>query len=82
MSLQVIGNVEAGAKVVLWSETRLPIQTWSVQLSSSPICSLTFPDMLLDVKGEKDNDSLFPWLQWKHKCKARYSPSKKFLYYY
>ncbi|KAF5891860.1 serine-rich adhesin for platelets-like, partial [Clarias magur] len=49
MSLQVVGNVEPGAKVVLWSESRTPIQTWSAKLDG-PISSLTFPGLLLDVK--------------------------------
>ncbi|XP_053370303.1 beta/gamma crystallin domain-containing protein 1 [Clarias gariepinus] len=55
MSLQVVGNVEPGAKVVLWSETRNPVQTWSAKLDG-PISSLTFPDLLLDVKGGKTYD--------------------------
>ncbi|XP_037400787.1 beta/gamma crystallin domain-containing protein 2 [Pygocentrus nattereri] len=55
MSLQVMGNVESGAKVVLWSETRTPIQTWSAQLSGA-ISSLTFPGLLLDIKGGKTYD--------------------------
>ncbi|XP_060748146.1 uncharacterized protein crybg2 [Tachysurus vachellii] len=55
MSLQVVGNVEPGAKVVLWSETRTPIQMWSAKLSG-PISSLTFPGLLLDVKGGKTYD--------------------------
>ncbi|XP_072550444.1 beta/gamma crystallin domain-containing protein 2 [Salminus brasiliensis] len=55
MSLQVMGNVESGAKVVLWSETRTPVQTWSAQLSGA-ISSLTFPGLVLDVKGGKTYD--------------------------
>ncbi|XP_045077806.1 beta/gamma crystallin domain-containing protein 1-like [Coregonus clupeaformis] len=55
MSLQVMGNVEAGAKVVLWSETRQPVQTWSAQMRGT-ICSLTFPGMVLDIKGGKQYD--------------------------
>lgn len=51
MSLQVVGNVEPGAKVLMWSETRTPVQTWSAKLSGS-IASLTFPGLLLDVKGK------------------------------
>ncbi|XP_076850901.1 uncharacterized protein crybg2 [Brachyhypopomus gauderio] len=50
MSLQVIGNVESGAKVVLWSETRTPVQMWSTKLTGA-ISSLTFPGMVLIVKG-------------------------------
>lgn len=50
MSLQVMGNVEPGAKAVLWSETRQPLQTWTTQMRGL-ITSLTFPGMVLDVKG-------------------------------
>lgn len=55
MSLQVMGNVESGAKVVLWTETRVPVQTWSAQLSGT-ISSITFPGMVLDIKGGKQYD--------------------------
>ncbi|KAM9419880.1 uncharacterized protein ACWYII_022751 [Salvelinus alpinus] len=55
MSLQVMGNVEAGAKVVLWSEARQPVQNWSAQLKGA-IPSLTFPGMVLDIKGGKQYD--------------------------
>ncbi|KAM9340208.1 uncharacterized protein crybg2 [Symphorus nematophorus] len=55
MSLQVMGNVEPGAKVVLWSETRQPLQTWTAHMSGL-ITSLTFPGMVLDVKGGKTYD--------------------------
>ncbi|KAL7381515.1 hypothetical protein ABVT39_007016 [Epinephelus coioides] len=55
MSLQVMGNIEPGAKVVLWSETRQPIQTWAAQMSGL-ITSLTFPGCVLDVKGGKTYD--------------------------
>ncbi|XP_056153976.1 beta/gamma crystallin domain-containing protein 2-like [Lampris incognitus] len=55
MSLQVMGNIEPAAKVVLWSETRQPIQTWKAQMRGS-IISLTFPGMVLDVKGGKTYD--------------------------
>ncbi|XP_046874555.1 beta/gamma crystallin domain-containing protein 1 isoform X3 [Hypomesus transpacificus] len=58
MSLQVMGNVEAGAKVVLWSETRQPVQTWSAQMSGA-VVSLTFPGMVLDIKGGKTYDKNF-----------------------
>lgn len=50
MSLQVMGNVEPAAKVVLWTETRQPIQTWTAEMKGL-ISSLTFPGMVLDVKG-------------------------------
>uniref|UniRef100_UPI003AAB1863 beta/gamma crystallin domain-containing protein 2-like n=1 Tax=Centroberyx gerrardi TaxID=166262 RepID=UPI003AAB1863 len=55
MSLQVMGNIEPAAKVVLWSETRQPIQTWTAQTRGT-IASLTFPGMVLDVKGGKTYD--------------------------
>uniref|UniRef100_A0A671MJ21 Serine-rich adhesin for platelets-like n=1 Tax=Sinocyclocheilus anshuiensis TaxID=1608454 RepID=A0A671MJ21_9TELE len=55
MSLQVMGNVESGAKVVLWTETRVPVQTWSAQVSGT-ISSVTFPGMVLDIKGGKTYD--------------------------
>ncbi|KAK2920895.1 beta/gamma crystallin domain-containing protein 1 [Channa argus] len=55
MSLQVMGNVEPGAKVVLWTETRQPLQTWTAQMTGL-ITSVTFPGMVLDVKGGKTYD--------------------------
>lgn len=55
MSLQVMGNIEPAAKVVLWTETRQPIQTWTAQMKGL-ITSLTFPGMVLDVKGGKSYD--------------------------
>ncbi|XP_075995421.1 uncharacterized protein crybg2 [Genypterus blacodes] len=55
MSLQVMGNVEPAAKVVLWSETRQPIQTWMAKMRGT-IVSSTFPGMVLDVKGGKVYD--------------------------
>ncbi|XP_041867387.1 beta/gamma crystallin domain-containing protein 1 [Melanotaenia boesemani] len=55
MSLQVMGDVEPGAKVVLWTETRQPIQTWTAQMKGL-ISSQTFPGMVLDVKGGKTYD--------------------------
>lgn len=51
MSLQVIGPAGKGAKAVLWSETRMPRQTWSVD-SQGRIHSQMFEDMILDIKGE------------------------------
>jgi len=51
MSLQVIGPAGKGAKAVLWSETRMPRQTWSID-SQGRIHSQMFEDMILDVKGE------------------------------
>ncbi|XP_074542836.1 uncharacterized protein crybg2 [Halichoeres trimaculatus] len=55
MSLQVMGNIEPAAKVVLWTETRQPIQTWTAKMKGL-ISSLTFPGMVLDVKGGKTYD--------------------------
>ncbi|XP_044192441.1 uncharacterized protein crybg2 [Thunnus albacares] len=55
MNLQVMGNIEPGAKLVLWTETRQPIQTWTAQMSGL-IVSLTFPGMVLDIKGGKTYD--------------------------
>ncbi|XP_032391462.1 uncharacterized protein crybg2 [Etheostoma spectabile] len=55
MSLQVMGNIEPAAKVVLWAETRQPTQTWTAQMRG-PIASLTFPGCVLDVKGGKTYD--------------------------
>ena len=56
-----MGNVEAGAKVVLWSETRQPVQTWSAQMSGA-VVSLTFPGMVLDIKGITDTEQTHPAL--------------------
>ncbi|CAN9504228.1 unnamed protein product [Ophioblennius macclurei] len=55
MALQVMGNVEPAAKVVLWTETRQPIQSWAAQ-TAGLITSLTFPGFVLDVKGGKTYD--------------------------
>ncbi|XP_036000710.1 LOW QUALITY PROTEIN: beta/gamma crystallin domain-containing protein 2 [Fundulus heteroclitus] len=55
MCLQVMGSVEPAAKVVLWNETRQPIQTWSAKMSGL-ISSVTFPGMVLDVKGGRTYD--------------------------
>ncbi|XP_078124592.1 uncharacterized protein crybg2 [Sander vitreus] len=55
MSLQVMGNIEPAAKVVLWVETRQPTQTWTAQMRGL-ITSLTFPGCVLDVKGGKTYD--------------------------
>ncbi|XP_034560244.1 uncharacterized protein crybg2 [Notolabrus celidotus] len=55
MSLQVMGNIEPAAKVVLWSVTRQPIQNWTAKMRGL-ISSLTFPGLVLDVKGGKTYD--------------------------
>uniref|UniRef100_A0A8D2JFX0 Crystallin beta-gamma domain containing 2 n=1 Tax=Varanus komodoensis TaxID=61221 RepID=A0A8D2JFX0_VARKO len=62
MSLQVIGPAAQGAKVVLWSESRVPRQTWRID-SFGRICSQMFEDKLLDVKGGRsyDRDHAILW---------------------
>ncbi|XP_016159167.1 PREDICTED: absent in melanoma 1-like protein [Ficedula albicollis] len=62
MSLQVIGPAGKGAKAVLWSETRMPRQTWRVD-SQGRIHSQMFEDMVLDVKGGRsyDRDHAVVW---------------------
>uniref|UniRef100_A0ACB8FSG4 Uncharacterized protein n=1 Tax=Sphaerodactylus townsendi TaxID=933632 RepID=A0ACB8FSG4_9SAUR len=50
MSLQVIGPAKMGAKVVLWSETRTPKQTWLID-SFGRIYSQMFENLIVDVKG-------------------------------
>lgn len=51
MSLQVIGPPSTGSKAVLWAESRLPRQTWSIS-ESGHICSQMFEGRTLDVKGK------------------------------
>uniref|UniRef100_A0A8C3ELW9 Crystallin beta-gamma domain containing 2 n=1 Tax=Corvus moneduloides TaxID=1196302 RepID=A0A8C3ELW9_CORMO len=62
MSLQVIGPAGRAAKAVLWSESRMPRQTWSVD-SRGRIHSQMFEDMILDVKGGRtyDRDHAIIW---------------------
>uniref|UniRef100_G1MPU1 Crystallin beta-gamma domain containing 2 n=1 Tax=Meleagris gallopavo TaxID=9103 RepID=G1MPU1_MELGA len=62
MSLQVIGPAGKGAKAVLWSETRMPRQAWSIN-SQGQIHSQMFEDMILDVKGGRsyDRDHAIIW---------------------
>ncbi|XP_034269431.1 beta/gamma crystallin domain-containing protein 2 isoform X2 [Pantherophis guttatus] len=62
MSLQVIGAAAKGTKVVLWSESRMPRQTWRID-SSGRICSQMFEDKVLDVKGGRtyDQDHAVLW---------------------
>nr|XP_056702423.1 beta/gamma crystallin domain-containing protein 2-like [Euleptes europaea] len=55
MSLQVIGPAKMGTKVVLWSETRTPRQTWRID-SFGRICSQMFENMVVDVKGGQTYD--------------------------
>ncbi|XP_015266700.1 PREDICTED: absent in melanoma 1-like protein [Gekko japonicus] len=62
MSLQVIGPGKIGTKVVLWSETRMPRQTWRID-SFGRICSQMFDNMIVDVKGGQayDRDHAILW---------------------
>ncbi|XP_054395569.1 beta/gamma crystallin domain-containing protein 2 isoform X3 [Pongo abelii] len=62
MSLQVIGPPSSGSKVVLWAESRLPRQTWSIS-ESGHICSQMFEGQILDVKGGRgyDRDHVVLW---------------------
>ncbi|XP_062450105.1 beta/gamma crystallin domain-containing protein 2 [Rhea pennata] len=62
MSLQVIGPAGKGAKAVLWSENRMPRQTWSID-SLGRIHSQMFEDMILDIKGGRsyDRDHAIIW---------------------
>ncbi|XP_036991849.2 beta/gamma crystallin domain-containing protein 2-like isoform X1 [Artibeus jamaicensis] len=62
MSLQVIGPPSTGSKVVLWAESRLPRQTWSIN-KSGHICSQMFEGRILDVKGGRgyDRDHVVLW---------------------
>ncbi|XP_061671087.1 uncharacterized protein LOC133498354 [Syngnathoides biaculeatus] len=55
MSLQVMGTIEPAAKLVLWSETRQPSQTWMAQMRGR-LSSITFPGMVIDVKGGQSYD--------------------------
>ncbi|XP_045867910.1 beta/gamma crystallin domain-containing protein 2 isoform X3 [Meles meles] len=62
MSLQVIGPPSTGSKAVLWAESRLPRQTWSIS-ESGHICSQMFEGRTLDVKGGRgyDRDHAVLW---------------------
>ncbi|XP_012577647.1 PREDICTED: absent in melanoma 1-like protein isoform X2 [Condylura cristata] len=62
MSLQVIGPPSMGSKVVLWAESRLPRQTWSIS-ELGHICSQMFEGQVLDVKGGRgyDRDHAVLW---------------------
>ncbi|XP_069612859.1 beta/gamma crystallin domain-containing protein 2 isoform X2 [Ranitomeya imitator] len=62
MSLQVIGMATPGTKVVMWSEGRKPIQTWSLE-DSGHILSCLFEGLCLDVKGghSYDSDHVVVW---------------------
>ncbi|XP_058533202.1 beta/gamma crystallin domain-containing protein 2 [Ochotona princeps] len=62
MSLQVIGTPSPGSKVVLWSESRMPRQTWSIS-DGGHICSQMFEGRVLDVKGGRgyDRDHVVLW---------------------
>ncbi|XP_077337174.1 beta/gamma crystallin domain-containing protein 2 isoform X2 [Lithobates pipiens] len=56
MSLQVVGLANQGTKVVLWSEQRKPVQTWSLD-ESGYIISCLFKGLCLDIKGGNGYDS-------------------------
>uniref|UniRef100_A0A8C4SYP0 PR domain containing 1b, with ZNF domain n=1 Tax=Erpetoichthys calabaricus TaxID=27687 RepID=A0A8C4SYP0_ERPCA len=62
LSLQVVGNPEEGSKLVLWTESRIPRQSWKIQ-ADGRICSLLFEGMTIDVKGGKtyDKDHIVMW---------------------
>ncbi|XP_008071237.1 absent in melanoma 1-like protein [Carlito syrichta] len=62
MSLQVIGPPSPGSKVVLWAESRLPRQKWSIS-EAGHICSQMFEGQILDVKGGRgyDRDHVVLW---------------------
>ncbi|XP_009073493.1 PREDICTED: absent in melanoma 1-like protein, partial [Acanthisitta chloris] len=62
MSLQVIGPAGKGAKAVLWSETRMPRQTWRIDSQGRIHCQM-FEDMILDIKGGRtyDRDHAIVW---------------------
>ncbi|CAH7436317.1 beta/gamma crystallin domain-containing protein 2 [Phodopus roborovskii] len=62
MSLQVIGPPSPGSKVVLWAESRIPRQTWSIG-ELGHICSQMFEGQILDVKGGRgyDRDHVVLW---------------------
>ncbi|XP_075709572.1 beta/gamma crystallin domain-containing protein 2 [Rhinoderma darwinii] len=62
MSLQVVGMTASGTKVVMWSEGRKPIQTWSLE-DSGLIMSCLFEGLCLDMKGghSYDSDHVVVW---------------------
>ncbi|XP_069478953.1 beta/gamma crystallin domain-containing protein 2-like [Ambystoma mexicanum] len=62
MSLQVIGAANKGAKVVLWSQSRIPCQTWRIN-ANGHIHNQLFERMILDVKGGQvyDRDHVVLW---------------------
>ncbi|XP_073522258.1 beta/gamma crystallin domain-containing protein 2 isoform X2 [Phyllobates terribilis] len=62
MSLQVVGMATPGTKVVMWSEGRKPIQTWSLE-DSGLIMSCLFEGLCLDIKGghSYDSDHVVVW---------------------
>ncbi|XP_041068196.1 beta/gamma crystallin domain-containing protein 2-like [Carcharodon carcharias] len=56
VSLQTIGTVtDAGSKVVLWSEKRIPSHCWTFEMSGT-IQSLLYEGLVLDIKGGKSYD--------------------------
>uniref|UniRef100_A0A6I8P412 Beta/gamma crystallin 'Greek key' domain-containing protein n=1 Tax=Ornithorhynchus anatinus TaxID=9258 RepID=A0A6I8P412_ORNAN len=62
MSLQVIGPPSQGSKVVLWADSRMPRQTWTIE-AGGRVSSQMFQDKILDVKGGRtfDRDHAVLW---------------------
>ncbi|XP_040280177.1 beta/gamma crystallin domain-containing protein 2 [Bufo bufo] len=62
MSLQVVGMTSPGTKVVMWSEGRKPIQTWTIE-DTGLIMSCLFEGLCLDIKGghSYDSDHVVVW---------------------
>ncbi|XP_075053868.1 beta/gamma crystallin domain-containing protein 2 [Mixophyes fleayi] len=62
MSLQIVGKSSPGTKVVMWSEGRKPIQTWTLE-DSGLILSCLFKGLCLDIKGghSYDSDHVVVW---------------------
>ncbi|KAM3936085.1 LOW QUALITY PROTEIN: beta/gamma crystallin domain-containing protein 2 [Leptodactylus fuscus] len=62
MSLQVVGMTAPGTKVVMWSEGRKPIQTWSIE-DSGLLMNCLFEGLCLDIKGghSYDSDHVVVW---------------------
>lgn len=56
VSLQTIGTLaDTGSKVVLWTETRIPIHCWTFEFSGT-VRSLLYEGFVLDIKGGKSYD--------------------------
>ncbi|XP_056416115.1 beta/gamma crystallin domain-containing protein 2 [Hyla sarda] len=74
MSLQVVGMTTPGTKVVMWSEGRKPIQTWSLE-DSGLIKSCLFEGLCLDIKGGHsfDSDHVVVWETEEDRLTQRWS---------